>query len=399
MYIYDYRLSDVTSNLIKFIKNRDYQLIFLNENSFAIKNKDNLFLTAFPNGVITFFNKNCELLERFYIIDNVTLEVMNKIVKNKTYVDSKNRIIKQVKLTTFKNKLKVLLGNYVLTPSFLPPASVEYNKQQIVYKSLEETLYLNTKDAKRIIYFCVYGNEKYYSMFEMALNSLVKFGKYSGDILIKADDHLMVNDILSRNHIENKIYLSQFKEELGLFNRYDLHEDFLKKYDSIVYLDSDVLTISPLTEEFWNCISQGDISIYSELTDQKIIHTSTYKWFGFKHIVDNSNFEKFNLFNSGFFSINCLDKLRVAFQNILDYRIFCREYGDQPFFNMVFYNNDIKVSSLLPNCHLGFARCEFEFYKSLNEENIFVHYNSGVGNLSKLELIKSGYKYLLENNE
>lgn len=400
MRIYSHHLLELDLN--NFIKNKDYKLNFLSENCFTLQNKEDIFLTAFPNGETKFFAKKCEHWEKFYILDGNTLALIEHLVSSQEYTDFTKKSIKDFKLTLSLNRIRVILGGTIITPSFLPPSKVVYKKHLITYTGLDDVVCFN-KNSSKIIYFCIYGSDEYYSMFEIALKSLIEFGHYSGDILVKTDNVIKIIEIMEKNNIRNRIFTTEWKSELGIFNRYDLQEDFLVNYDTVVYFDSDILTISPLTQKFWNYISNGDIAIYSEFTNQDIVNSKLFRWFGFEHIVKNvdsmNQIKKFHLFNSGFFAINNLEKVKEILDKIIEYNIFRRSYGDQPFLNMALYNSSIDICDLQPNYYLGFARSEFDFYRNIQKENIFVHYNSGVGRLSKLDLMKLGYEFILENTK
>lgn len=71
--IYSHHLYEVTSvqntNVLEFIREQSNESLFFSENCFSIKNKDGLFLTAFPNGDVKFFATKCGSWEKFYILD------------------------------------------------------------------------------------------------------------------------------------------------------------------------------------------------------------------------------------------------------------------------------------------------------------------------------------------
>lgn len=396
MQIYSYHLYNVNyiQNLEMTFQDllcgRGYDIEFISENCFVVRNEDKLYLTAFPSGEVKFFAKEVRTWERFYIIDKHTLKLIDELLTQKNYKDKRGNEIQEYNLFLDLNRLHISLGATTVTPSFMPAGKLNINQYIASYQTLEKTTYFSKQ--KILIYFCIYGKDEYYQMFELSLKSLIEIGEYTGDILIKTDDMDKVKNIISKISGSNNFYISKWKEKLEIFNRFDLCENILDKYTTIVYFDSDILVINPLTPDFWNYIIQGDISTYIELEGIDF-NDENMDWFALPHLQFVKNISNFYTFNSGFFAINNLEKVRESFDNIINYRVFERKkFGDQPYFNMSLYNANLDVKALKRDRYLSFSRSIQENFRHIN--NILLHYNGGVGRVEKLDLMKHAYSLI-----
>jgi len=392
--IYCHHLIEVKNPLnekecfLDYILCNDFSVQFLSENCFTVSNGES-YLTAFENGEIKFKANKVRDWEKFYILDQNSIIFCDLAIK-KRLKDSKKNQIEETSLIIFDNKIHIALGADILTPSYMPPSIIEDNFCNIKYKTLNNSLKLSYR--KELIYFCVYGKQEYYDCFKLALESLIKFGKYTGDILIKCDNLDLVKKIT--NQYENSFFYSKIDESYGIFNRYHLNEDILNNYDSIVYFDSDILTINNIYNFFSRIDSNSDLVVYNEFNDEdrnkKIL--SNNSWFGLNYVSYISHDCHKYVLNSGFFIINNLNKVKPIFNRVLAYSKWIKKYGDQPFLNISLYNSDLIVTELKYDNGLAFSRSLYEFYKNLDKS--LIHFNSGVGNLSKLDLLTDSFKYL-----
>lgn len=77
---------------------------------------------------------------------------------------------------------------------------------------------------------------------------------------------------------------------------------------------------------------------------------------------------------------------------IVQYYYLEDKHGDQPFFNIVLYNAKINISTLNYINNLAFSRSSLQSFKNLDK--VLIHYNSGVGNVSKLNLMKETWDHI-----
>lgn len=398
--IYSHHLYEVsTSNneqvmyLFDFVaKPRGIKFIFHSENCFSVQNEHGEYLTAFNDGKIKFYAKKCQSWEKFYILDIACQNFINQSITHE-FKDKRNKIIKDFKLFIQDDKLFVMLGATIITPSYFPAVSITINHaNSIKYKTYHQCTILNKK--RKIIYFCVYGKDEYYELFLLSIKSLIELGKYDGDILIKTDDIKKCQELVS--NFNNNFYYTLIDEKLGIFNRYNLHENILTNYDSIIYLDCDILTINHVNHLLNRLCESADFLAYIESDNQnyKKEFSDKYKWWGINYLTYNQHIDNKNyfLYNSGFFVINNLQNAKFLFNRVIDYRQFETATGDQPFLNLALYNCEMDIKGIDKNDGLAFSRNLKSSFD--NMDKTFIHFNSGVGNLSKLNLMKSFYEQI-----
>lgn len=381
-------LGNIYNQLWDFLEDTNYKLEIISENCFSIKNEEK-YLTAFPNGRLDFYAEKCRDWEKFYILDFDALKFIKNIIKQNDFIDD-------YQLTIHKNKLHVQLGYDIITPSFFLSGFFSSTNNFSEYTTLQKTTRI--LKIKPLIYFCIYGNDEYYQCFDLAIKSLIEFGDYKGDILIKTDNVEKTKSYLS--HYNNNFFYSDYDKKLGIFNRYLLNENILENYSSILYLDSDILTINPISKTIQDFSKKFDFYIYSEFTEDEKDNYIKIKspWFGLDLISDFSNIKNPHVLNSGFFMINNLEKIKPVFEKVINFKKFESKYGDQPFLNLALYNSQLQINKIENDNILSFSRSKFELYNNLDK--VFIHYNSGVGNISKLDLILHGYEFVkkLKNN-
>lgn len=396
MKVYTYHLSeakaptDIEKSFIEFCQ--EYEIIFHNENSFSVKNEDGLYLTAFDDGEIKFYATKCDRWERFYILDD-DIETLVKFAQN--------RLNQSCRLFISNHRIHVLVDKKVITPSFIPPARLKQNEWSIEYSTLSGKTKLQVN--KPLIYLCIYGKEKYYECFYLTLRSLIEKGKYKGDILIKTDNIEKVGQFCQE--FDNHFIFSEIDKELGIFNRYWLHEDCLSEYSSLIYLDSDILTLRDISEALLH-LQQGDLATFidGEPSFEKVEHYfnqtgnfPTYKWYGMQYIDKDyvRKTKEVYVLNSGFWAINNFEKVKPIMDKIVQYRFLESTQGDQPFFNVSLYNSDVDIKIF---DHTNFVALSHSNYESFtNLDKVFIHYNIGVGYMSKLDFMKETWEYINKN--
>lgn len=403
--IYSHHLYEVTvindeeiPNLFDFVsKPENIKFTFHSENCFSVQNGNNEYLTAFTNGEVRFYAKRCSTWEKFYILDTDCQKFINYAI-DKQYRDARNNIIMESELFIENNKLLVTVGSTIITPSYFPAGKFEKTNNGIKYNTLQKNTILNQK--RKLIYFCVYGKDIFYDCFYLSLKSLINFGKYNGDILIKTDNIEKCHKITEE--FNNKFYYSEIDISLGIFNRYLLQEDLLYKYDSIIYLDCDILSINDVNFFLNKTCEDADFILYIEENNKNYQTNDTndwwWSWWGINYIKYNADIkiDDYLMYNSGFFVINNLQHIQPIFDKIIEYRQFETYAGDQPFLNLGLYNSKIDIKGIEKNDALSFSRSMSQSFNALNK--IWIHFNSGVGDLSKLKLMTSFYHKLEKNN-
>lgn len=376
---------DSEQDFLSFCKS--HEIVFHSENCFSVKNTEGKYLTAFRNNSIKFHSDECNSWEKFYIIDDEAESVINFAI---------NKLQSDYRFFLDKNRIHVLLNNTVITPSFIPPASLKKSEWFIEYETLAEKKRIQIN--KPLIYFCIYGKEEYYECFYLAVESLIKKGKYTGDILVKTDNIGKVKTFCDQ--FTNYFIYSEIDQKIGIFNRYWLHEPCLKEYSSLIYFDSDILTINDISNTL-KYLQQSDLVSYiggEPEQAKKYFYEDgkydAYKWYGMQYINKQytQRTNEFYILNSGLFAINDLVKLKPIMDKIVQYYYLEDKHGDQPFFNIVLYNSKINISTLNYINNLAFSRSSLQSFRNLDK--VLIHYNSGVGNVSKLNLMKETWDHI-----
>lgn len=368
---------------------KSHEIVFHSENCFSVKNTEGKYLTAFRNDSIKFHSDECNSWEKFYIIDDEAESVINFAI---------NKLQSDYRFFLDKNRIYVLLNNTVITPSFIPPASLKKSEWFIEYETLTEKKRIQIN--KPLVYFCIYGKEEYYECFYLAIESLIKKGNYTGDILVKTDNIEKVKAFC--NKFTNHFIYSEIDQKIGIFNRYWLHEPCLKEYSSLIYFDSDILTINDISNILMylqqsDLVSSIDGSPYWDGIHNYFNGTGTYrahKWYGMQYInkdfVNKTN--KIFVLNSGLFAINNLEKVLPIMNKIVQYHYLEDIHGDQPFFNVVMYNSQLEITTINDTKELAFSHSNIQSF--INLDKTLIHYNSGVGNVSKLNLMKETWDHI-----
>ncbi len=387
-----YKISD-GDNFLKSISG--LEISFFSENCFSVKNAEGKYLTAFPDESIEFHAKSCSSWEKFYILDDEAYCFLQESIKN-SFKDSHNLTISSYKPFLDSNRLHILMGNNVFTPSFIPPGRLVKNEHFAEYTTLGETVRASKQNP--LIYFCIYGKEEYYECFYLALESLIKKGEYRGDILIKTDNISKTKNFTKQ--FSNKFHYSEISPELGIFNRYWLHEDYLTEYSSIIYFDADILTINNIDKLLYN-LSTCDLVSYiggeKHLANSFLFKNEVYpahKWYGLQYIPKEklkSN-DSYFILNSGLYAINNFKLLKPVFDKIIQYKFLEDTHGDQPYFNLALYNSRAAIKTINELNELAFSRSSYQSLSNLDKT--VIHYNSGVGNVSKLNLMKETWNYI-----
>ncbi|WP_129582343.1 glycosyltransferase, partial [Rodentibacter caecimuris] len=233
-----------------------------------------------------------------------------------------------------------------------------------------------------------------------SIRSLIEKGNYRGDILIKTDNIEKMREFCKE--FKNKFILSEIDKKLGIFNRYWLHEPCLEEYSSLIYFDSDILTIRDISATL-KLFEQGDLASFIDGNPsfEKIQNYfddtgsfPTHKWYGMQYVDKEyvRQTKAFHVLNSGLFIINDLAKIKPIMDKVIRYRFMEDRHGDQPFFNVALYNSDLDIKTLNHIGHLGFSHSNYDSFKNLDK--VLIHYNIGVGYTSKLDLMKETWAYI-----
>jgi hypothetical protein len=98
-----------------------------------------------------------------------------------------------------------------------------------------------------LIYYCVYGHDTFYECLHLSLQSLAKFGCFSGALGVASDRS---GDSLLKyvpEAFHERLLTSEASKERGWFNRYFLDHDLYDAYQPILYCDVDLIFDADIT--------------------------------------------------------------------------------------------------------------------------------------------------------
>lgn len=393
---YEFEISDEKikdfNNFLLYLAQK-YFIEIINESSFALKCKEtNKYVTAFPDGKIIPHANSIQKWEKFYILSDAEVEAINTIIENK-YKDINGEIISEYSTIIENDKILIKLNTMLYSPSFIPQTNIKIKKKSVEIKN--QNFDYKFSNQKKLVYFCTYGKDEYYECLKLSLLSLIDNGDYTGDILIKCDNLDYVKSLVkSFDTFQGNFILKEINKNLGIFNRYLIENEFYN-YDIITYMDSDIITIRNIGN-FLEKYQHMDLVAFNGIDKSKFDNLlkdrNIKSWYGIDYLKSFSlTPENANLLNSGFFIINNLNKIVPIFNKIIELIFLENLTGDQPFFNIALYNvENLKLLKLNPGKYLIYSRSESTLFYNLDK--IFIHYNSGVGNLTKLDLMTKNYK-------
>jgi hypothetical protein len=243
-----------------------------------------------------------------------------------------------------------------------------------------------------LIYFAVYGPERYFECLALALQSMAAHGGFDGTLCIASDRG---RDGVSRfvpEAFAGRWLHRETSAEAGLFARYECIGWALEAFSPLLYLDADVIINAPLTP------------LLTRLAASRRLHVSTSNrfaphltghpwrahasdladWFGnwlFGHDPRLADLP-FAMGGSGTIGFSTVGDARLAFDTVRALRRSVRyelvEYfGDQPLFNYALHVLGCGEFAAL-DAFLDFARHAGECGEARRG---LMHFHAGVGNV------------------
>jgi lipopolysaccharide biosynthesis glycosyltransferase len=242
---------------------------------------------------------------------------------------------------------------------------------------------------KNLVYYLIYGKGDYFDLLESSINTLIKLGKYEGDILFICDKN-NINEILNLN-IKNKKYFLETDDSVGemALNKFKIFDfELLNNYDNILYIDTDIFIINDINSVFSLCdkhLNQFHFSFenfneneserygYSLLTDDEKLKVEKKEGinaglFLFKNNKYNINILK-KIFNKNkYLKTACLDQPLVGKYFLMNPHEFNGDLTKITYFNMnkVFINDkDIIFIHFVLDSHSLIKKKYFKIYEFL----------------------------------
>lgn len=219
-----------------------------------------------------------------------------------------------------------------------------------------------------IIWTCVYGDDTYFNILKVSLESLVNFGKYEGSICIFSDRAAATFDYVPEE-LQYKTTILPFPDEPNISIRYNCVEHLPRDQDVYLYVDTDIVYDAPIAPVLWEIANTNSICFSSEIfrypdlkkSIKEIQRTNPQnaEWFGLGLIGENDPYwdNKFlPVINSGIIGSRDLAALLEASRWIKETipkinSDYVKQYGDQPIVNVLMVQVECDTSKLTRYVH------------------------------------------------
>lgn len=220
-----------------------------------------------------------------------------------------------------------------------------------------------------MVYYIVFGDTVYYDNLKLSIQSLIKLGKFAGEILVFSDKKL---DFPKVHNVV--LDLPSFKDWFELRFRCYHYFDF-NRFQNIIFLDGDVLVVRPLENLFSGhdvvCFCQADHYIDTGLLNAAFFDSKMFWQNWYKNPINAGQI----IFNGQTFE----QTLRIWSQNhdnlahkkfiSLDLKI-KKTWSDQCSFNYILRKNLVTYKALKRALKLPIVPWHHFFYK----DYFLVHY-------------------------
>lgn len=219
-----------------------------------------------------------------------------------------------------------------------------------------------------LMWTCVYGNDTYFDILKVSLDSLIKFGKYEGSICIFSDRAAATFDYVP-DELQNQTTILPFPVEPNISVRYNCVEKLPRNYDVYLYVDTDIVYDAPIAPVLWEIANSNSICFSSEIFRypglnkpiKNLLGTNPQnaEWFGLSLIApDNSYWDNrvLPVINSGIIGSNDFAALLEASRWIKETipkidADYIKRYGDQPIVNILMAQVECDTAKLTRYMH------------------------------------------------
>jgi len=225
---------------------------------------------------------------------------------------------------------------------------------------------------KKLIYYTVSGNIEYAELLKLSIKSLIDKGNYKDDILIMCDN--MIREKLNFNNQQIKYHIyNKVNPNRASGNKLRVYEYDILKYDSILYLDTDILIFEDINYLFEETEKSEKFIISTENNNSKLNnenHGGTLM-----NVYEKEKTKDISGINAGVFLFkNTIENINILKQTYDTYingaNHICYE---QPYFNFVLFKNDKFDFSLQKYIsHNG--------YNEIEKNKPIIHFCGGPGN-------------------
>lgn len=189
---------------------------------------------------------------------------------------------------------------------------------------------------KKLIYYCHSGGIEYLKLLFMSIISLRLISSYNGDVIVFTDNPVKTRSLFNQTGFDS-IQVKKLNGNRPLFNKYRIPKEIADQYDSIMYLDSDIMVLKN-PDQFLSSVRKNTFHYSTEINSLIFGKFRTnLKWYGdnyytiddlkIKPIISSSGLFVFNPSESVMKFLNLVadNAIKVSFE---DYIV----TGDQPLF-------------------------------------------------------------------
>jgi len=346
-------------------------------------------LAADPKGNASFATKNFLSWENFALLAWDTFIWLQEAQKE-TWIESTTG-----KEVFFKNFDKINSETYIdcnfdiynLSGRPGPLLLKDSNKNRVlIFDSFKRKKSFNKLNP--LVYFCVFGSDKYYKCAALSIISLRKFGSYSGKILLISDRPQEETLKFLPVEFQSNIEIQRTSGNSPIFERYNIYDHNIEQYSPIIYLDTDIIVGGNINEIIKDALCSEQFCLYREVNyTVKTINESEWdigsNWFGGWMFARNSEMGSLPFWRatSGIMIFSDHHETKQIFDMIcsvgrLTRRCEIDQFGDQPVMNYVVTQNENINISVLDGKSLNSG--DVGHFLS-NPERILMHISLGVG--------------------
>lgn len=350
-------------------------------NSLSFKSGDG-WVGVSKDGSVSEIGNQSDDSARFFILPYDCLRGVHRLLDG-TWVDQNGKAVSSARQYISNDEFKIFVGSRTITPSILPPTIEVRGKMETeFYASAESHKFFKHNP---VACFVIFGAEKYYRCFELSVQSLVEFGKYDGDIFVLCDNKARVEKAIG--NFAGRVTIAE-EPVVNLYDRYRLPDLVSASYAPIAYFDSDVIFTQDINPLLMEMRVMGDLVIYEETAAKDDADPSVRpdKWFGAHLLRPLDACVPFHKLNSGFFAINNGRAFSQLFKSVSEFQPLDHPFGDQAIMNCFLHTKMLNFRSLPRNYKMRYSRGLSTLYHGA--ERCFVHFNSGVGDVSKADLME-----------
>lgn len=302
-------------------------------------------MICLPDGDISFKSKNILNWETYGVISDSALTYFTNKNSDR-WIETKS--LKFIKFSGFERKdgkTTIDCHAFKIRLSGRPGPVLIKNSETtyFLYESFSESRTLRKYNP--LIYLSVSGKDSYFECLRIAVNSIFKFGKYTGKVAIISDREEKEINYLFDNDAKNNIIYFKNSGNDPLFERYKIFEHDISDFSPILYLDADIVVSDDINKFLKNTPDNKSVNLYRERNKEIINidqqpHHPPENWWGMWMFGQDGEIGKtpFYCATSGIILFNNEKRVSDLFSLIentskITRKNMIKHFGDQPFLN------------------------------------------------------------------